>query len=90
LGLLDAEVDDARDVSWIGSFIMWLYLAAKPSHVGINVDGLARPLYCPTVRSYQTRGYDLPPGVVLSCRYSRLRRFSGDVQLPGLGYLVES
>jgi hypothetical protein len=25
-----------------------LYLAAKPSHVGVDVDGLAYPLHCPS------------------------------------------
>jgi hypothetical protein len=29
-----------------------LYLAAKPSHVGVNVDGLACPLHRPMVCSY--------------------------------------
>jgi hypothetical protein len=26
-----------------------LYLVVKPSHMGIDVDGLAYPLHCPTV-----------------------------------------
>jgi hypothetical protein len=29
-----------------------LYLVAKPSHVGVDVDGLAYSLHCPTVFSY--------------------------------------
>jgi hypothetical protein len=33
-GILGAEVEDVRDDSWRGSFVKWLYLAAKPSHVG--------------------------------------------------------
>jgi hypothetical protein len=33
-GVLGDEVDDARDDSWSGSFAIWLYLMAKPSHVG--------------------------------------------------------
>jgi hypothetical protein len=33
-GILGAEVDDALDNSWRGSFMAWLYLMAKPSHVG--------------------------------------------------------
>jgi hypothetical protein len=32
--ILGAEVDDAWDDSWRGRFAVWLYLAAKPSHVG--------------------------------------------------------
>jgi hypothetical protein len=31
--ILGTEVDDARDDSWIGSFVKGLYLAAKPYHV---------------------------------------------------------
>jgi hypothetical protein len=34
----------------------WLYLAAKPSHVGVDVDRLAYPLHRPTVRICQTWG----------------------------------
>jgi hypothetical protein len=34
LGILDAEVDDARDDSWRDNFAKWLYLEAKPSHIG--------------------------------------------------------
>jgi hypothetical protein len=33
-----------------------LYLAAKPSHVGLNVDGPAYPLHRLMVNSRQTRG----------------------------------
>jgi hypothetical protein len=43
LGILGAQVDDAQDDSWSGCFTMWLYLATKPSHVGVDVDGLACP-----------------------------------------------
>jgi hypothetical protein len=49
--VLDTEVDDAQDVFLRGSFTAWLYLAAKPSHVGVNVDGLAYLLHCPMVHS---------------------------------------
>jgi hypothetical protein len=55
-GVLGTEVDDAWDDSWSGSFTMWLYLTAKLSHVGVNVDGLAYPLHQPTVYSCQRRG----------------------------------
>jgi hypothetical protein len=66
-GVLGAEVDDARDNSWRGSFTMRLYLMATPSHMGVDVDGLAYPLHQPTVRSCQMRGQGLLLGVVLSC-----------------------
>jgi hypothetical protein len=32
------------------------YLASKPSHVGVDVDGLAYLMHCPTFCSHQTRG----------------------------------
>jgi hypothetical protein len=89
-GFLDIEMDDARDDSWRATFMVWIYLVAKPSHMGVDVDGLGCPLHCPMVHSCQTRGHGLPPGVVLSCRCSRWWRLSGDVKLHRLGYLVES
>jgi hypothetical protein len=64
--ILGVEVDDARDDSWRGSFMVWLYLTAEPSHVGINVDGLGYPLHCPTIHSCPMRGHDLPPSAILS------------------------
>jgi hypothetical protein len=67
-----------------------LYMMAKPYHVGVDVDGLAYPLYRPTVRSHQTRGWGLLPSIVLSyhchCRWCPSR----DVKLPGPRYLMES
>jgi hypothetical protein len=66
LSVLGAEVDDARNGSWRRCFTMWLYLAAKPSHVGVNVDGLAYPLHRPMACNRQTRGQGLLPGVILS------------------------
>jgi hypothetical protein len=56
LGILGAKLDDAQDGSWRRCFMAWLSLAAKPSHVGIDVDGLACPLYCPMACSRQMRG----------------------------------
>jgi hypothetical protein len=44
-----------------------LYLAAKPSHVGVDVDGLACPLHRPIVCSSQTKGYGFLSGATLSC-----------------------
>jgi hypothetical protein len=63
-------VDNSRDDSWRDSFAIWLYLMATPSHVGVNVDGLAYPLHRPTVHSCQMRGQGLLPDAVLSCHYS--------------------
>jgi hypothetical protein len=68
----------------------WLYLAAKPSHMGVDVDGLAYPLHRSTACSHQTRGQGLLRGVVLSRRCSGWWRLSRDVKPPVLGYLVES
>jgi hypothetical protein len=89
-GVLGAEVVGARDDSWRGHFTVWLYLAAKPSHMGVDVDGLACPMHWHMVRSCQTRGQCLLPGVVLSCCCSGRWRLSGDVKLPGHRYLMES
>jgi hypothetical protein len=70
--------------------MLWLYLAAKPSHVGVDVNELAYPMHRPTVCSCQMRGQGLPPDLVLSCHCNRWWHLLGDVKLPGLGYLVES
>jgi hypothetical protein len=45
---------------------MLLYLAAKPTHVGVDVDGLACPLHYPMACGQQTKGHGLLPDVVLS------------------------
>jgi hypothetical protein len=55
-GILGTEVDDAQDDSWRGSFVMWLYLTATLSHMGVDVDVLAYHLHWPTVCSCRTRG----------------------------------
>jgi hypothetical protein len=47
-GILGAEVDDDRDSSWRHCIVAWLYLTAKPSQVGADVDGLD----CPPAPSY--------------------------------------
>jgi hypothetical protein len=44
-------VDDIWDNSWRGNFALWLYLTPEPSHVGVDVDGLAYPLRWSTVHS---------------------------------------
>jgi hypothetical protein len=61
-GVLSTELDDAQDVT------LWrrLYLAVKPSHVGVDVDGLACPLHSPMIYNRQTRRQGFLSGVVLS------------------------
>jgi hypothetical protein len=68
----------------------WLYLTTKPSHVGVDVDGLACSLHHPMACSRQTMGQGLLQGTVLSSRCSGRWHLSGDVKPLGLGYLVES
>jgi hypothetical protein len=46
----------------------WSYLAAKSSHVRVDVDGSACPLHCPTIHSYQVRVQGLMLGAALSRR----------------------
>jgi hypothetical protein len=43
-----------------------LYLVAKSSHVGVDVDGLAYPLHRPMVCYCQTRGQSFLLGAALS------------------------
>jgi hypothetical protein len=64
----NAEVDGARDGSWRRRCFAWLYLAANPSHVGVNVEGLACPLHPPTVYDRQMRGQSFLSGTAPSCR----------------------
>jgi hypothetical protein len=56
MGVLGVEVDDARDGSWRCCFTTLLYLVAKPSHVGVDVDRLTCPLHRPMACGRQTRG----------------------------------
>jgi hypothetical protein len=46
----------------------WLYLAASPSHVGVDVDRLACPLHRPMACSCKTRGQRFLSGAALSHR----------------------
>jgi hypothetical protein len=55
-GILGAEVDVAQDGSWGRCFTVWLYLSAKPSHVGVDVDGLACLLHHPMAYNRHMRG----------------------------------
>jgi hypothetical protein len=45
--------------------MVWLYMAAIPSHVGVDVHRLAYPLHHPMAYSRQMREHGLLPGVVL-------------------------
>jgi hypothetical protein len=46
--------------------LVMLYLVAKPSHVKVDVDGLAYFLHCPTVHNSQRGGLCSLTGTVLS------------------------
>jgi hypothetical protein len=52
----------------LGDVASWhrLYLAVKPSQVGVDVDGLACPLHRRTACSHQSRGYNFLSGAALS------------------------
>jgi hypothetical protein len=39
--LLGVHVGGARDRFWSHLYFAWLYLIAKPSHMGADMDGLA-------------------------------------------------
>jgi hypothetical protein len=54
----------------LGDVASWcqLYLGAKPSHVGVNVNGLVCPMHCATVCSHQMRGQSFLSGVAFSRR----------------------
>jgi hypothetical protein len=62
----DPEVDDAQNGSWRCYRFPRLYMAARPSHVRADVDGLACPLHRPMVYDYQTRGHSILSGAALS------------------------
>jgi hypothetical protein len=49
-----------------------LYLATKPFHVRVDVDGLACSLHHLTAYSHQMRGQGYLSGTVLSCHCSGL------------------
>jgi hypothetical protein len=63
----------------------WLYLAAKLSHVGVDVDSLACPLHRPMAYGHQMRGQSFLPGAVLSYRVAvGGGTILGDAKPPGL------
>jgi hypothetical protein len=54
----------------LGDVALWhqFYLAAKPSHVGVDVNGLAYHLHRPIPCCCQMKGQSLLSGTVLSHR----------------------
>jgi hypothetical protein len=61
------------------------YLAAKPSHVGVDVDGLACPLHRLMICIYQMRGHGFLSSTALSCcAVVGGGAFLGDAKPPGL------
>jgi hypothetical protein len=58
-------VDGALDGSWRHHCFARLYLAAKPSHVGVDVNDLAYYMHRPTVCRRQTRRQSLLFGAAL-------------------------
>jgi hypothetical protein len=88
-GILGTEVVGVWDGSCRCCFMALLYLAIKPAQVGVNVDGLACSLHCPTDCSCQTRGQGLLPGVVLSHSYRGQQCLPRGCETPRLGYWVE-
>jgi hypothetical protein len=67
-----------------------LYLVAKPSHVGVNVDGLAYSLHRSMICSRQRGGQSFLIGVAPSCHVAVGGGvFLGDVKPPGLDILCD-
>jgi hypothetical protein len=61
-----------------------LYLVAKPSHVGADVDVLAYSLHCPMACSRQKDSQSFLTGADLSCHIVvGGGAFSGHAKLPG-------
>jgi hypothetical protein len=84
-----AEVDGARDSSWRCHCFAQLYLVAKPSQVGVDVDGLAYPLHRPMVCGRQTRGQSFLSGAALShCATVGGGAFPRGMKPPRSGYLI--
>jgi hypothetical protein len=81
-------VDDARDGSWRRCFTVLLYLAAKPRHMVVDVDGLAYPLHYPMAYGNQTRGQGLLPALSYPVVAVGWWCLSWGCEVHGLGYLV--
>jgi hypothetical protein len=67
-GLLGVNVACARESSQGCFHFSWHYLAGNPSHVGANVDELARSLQHPMVCDKQMRVQNFVMGIAMSCR----------------------
>jgi hypothetical protein len=74
-----------------GDIASWhqLYLAAKPPHVGVDVDGLAYPVHHPMACGHQMRGHGCLSGDVLSCHYNGRWCLSRRCKALEFGYLME-
>jgi hypothetical protein len=62
------DVVGDRDSSWSCLRFIWLYLAAKPSHLGSDMDGLACSLHRPMVCGWLTWVQSFLIGAALSHR----------------------
>jgi hypothetical protein len=82
--ILGTEVDDAWDGSWRCCFVVWLYLVAKPGHVGSIWMGLPTP--CTVLRLVAIRQGDRASCQALSCPVTVVGGGAspGDVKPPGL------
>jgi hypothetical protein len=74
---LSTEVDGAQDGSWRRRYFAWPYFAAKPSHMRVDVDGLAYPLHHPMV-------YGMSGAAPFHCAVVGGDAFSRGVRPPGL------
>jgi hypothetical protein len=86
-------VAGTRDGSWDGYCLALVRLAAKLSHVGANVDGLACRLYRPPDCDYQAWVQSLLMGTILSHHIAQVsavfdRLFEG-CEGPGMGLLMQ-
>jgi hypothetical protein len=54
-----------KKVLGVGDVRHWLYLAAKPSYVGVDVDGIVGP--CTVLRPIAIRRGDMASCQALSC-----------------------
>jgi hypothetical protein len=61
-----------------------LYLAAKPSHVGTDVDELACSLHCHTAYNSQRGRLCFLTGIVLICRFAVGGGLFPGVRRPGV------
>jgi hypothetical protein len=64
--IMGNETDDAQDGSWRCHCFAQLCLADMPSHVGVDMNGLASYLHRPMVCGRQTRGHSFLSSIDLS------------------------